>query len=97
LVGVLDLNPGHDGPSRIVSQLRERFDQAGVTYLIDDTDERAGAKFAAMDLIGLPFQIITGPKLADQQLVEFKLRRTGERHEVSIDDAVRLVCEGLAD
>ncbi len=97
LVGVLDLKPGHDGTSRIVSQLRERFDQVGVTYLIDDTDERAGAKFAAMDLIGLPFQIITGPKLADQQLVEFKLRRTGERHEVSIDDAVRLVCEGLAD
>jgi Prolyl-tRNA synthetase len=96
-VGVLDLKPGHQGTAGILSQLQERFDHMGVTYLIDDTDERAGAKFAAMDLIGVPFQIITGPKLADQQLVEFKVRRTGARHEVSVDDAVRLVAEGLAN
>jgi Prolyl-tRNA synthetase len=95
-VGMLDLKPGHQGTASILSQLRGQFEQMGVTYLIDDTHERAGAKFAAMDLIGVPFQIITGPKLADRQLVEFKVRRTGARHEISVHEAVRLVAEGLA-
>jgi prolyl-tRNA synthetase len=56
--------------------------------LLDDRDERAGAKFADADLMGLPWQIIVGPKGAANKRVELKRRATGERHEVSPEDAL---------
>ena len=55
--------------------------------LYDDRDERAGAKFADADLMGLPWQIIVGPRGAAAGTVELKRRATGERLELSIDDA----------
>ena len=59
--------------------------------LYDDTDERPGGKFAKADLIGMPWQIIAGPKSLADGKVEIKNRGTGERHLLSIEDAVRLV------
>jgi prolyl-tRNA synthetase len=56
--------------------------------LYDDLDARAGAKFAAMDLIGLPWQVIVGPKGAGAGEVEIKRRATGERRTVHLDAAV---------
>jgi prolyl-tRNA synthetase len=59
-----------------------------VDVLYDDTDERAGAKFASMDLIGLPWQVIVGPKgLADGK-VELKRRSDGSRENVSPADVL---------
>ena len=52
---------------------------AGVSVLYDDRDERAGAKFATMDLIGLPLQLIVGPKGLKSGEVEIKERKSGER------------------
>jgi prolyl-tRNA synthetase len=57
----------------------------GIDVLYDDTDERAGAKFASMDLIGLPWQIVIGPKGAEKGVVEFKNRKTGEKQELSVE------------
>ena len=51
--------------------------------LLDDTDERAGAKFATMDLIGIPWQLTIGPRGVKEDRVELKARRTGERHDLS--------------
>jgi prolyl-tRNA synthetase len=62
--------------------------QAGIEVLLDDTDERAGAKFATMDLIGLPFQLIVGPRGLKQGEVEVKDRKTGERVSLSPEAAV---------
>ena len=56
--------------------------------LLDDRDERAGAKFADADLMGMPWQIIVGPKGAAAGRVEVKQRCTGERRELSVDDAL---------
>jgi prolyl-tRNA synthetase len=53
--------------------------------LYDDTDERAGAKFATMDLIGLPIQVIIGPRGLSDGNVEIKIRATGERETLSIE------------
>ena len=64
--------------------------QAGVEVLYDDRDERAGTKFADCDLIGLPWQIIGGRGL-DKGLVEVKNRKSGERAEVTIEDALKKV------
>ncbi|MCU0892389.1 MAG: His/Gly/Thr/Pro-type tRNA ligase C-terminal domain-containing protein, partial [Sandarakinorhabdus sp.] len=64
---------------------------AGVDVLYDDRDERGGAKFATADLIGLPWQVIVGPKGLAAGIVELKRRATGERIEVPIDTVVSRV------
>jgi hypothetical protein len=56
---------------------------AGRDPLYDDTDARGGAKFATMDLIGVPWQLIVGPKGIAEGVVEIKNRKTGERHTAS--------------
>ena len=56
-----------------------------VEPLVDDRDENAGAKFAAMDLIGLPWQAVVGPRGVRQGVVELKHRASGERIELSPD------------
>jgi prolyl-tRNA synthetase len=61
---------------------------AGLDVLYDDRDERGGAKFATMDLIGLPWQLIVGPKGLKNGVVELKRRATGEREELSFESAL---------
>jgi len=66
----------------------ERLRAAGVEVLYDDRDERAGAKFADMDLIGLPWQLVIGPRSLARGVVELKRRRDGAREELSLDSAL---------
>ena len=61
---------------------------SGIEVLYDDRDERGGVKLGSMDLIGLPWQLIIGPRGLAQGLVELKNRRTGEKEELSIDSAL---------
>ena len=56
--------------------------------LYDDRDERAGAKFATADLIGMPWQVIVGPKSLAEGKVELKRRATGERELLPVADVV---------
>ena len=70
--------------------------QAGLSPLYDDTDQRGGAKFASMDLIGLPWQLTIGPRGAADGMVEMKYRRTGEKFEMPIADAVAKVLQTKA-
>ncbi|MEK9752671.1 MAG: proline--tRNA ligase [Rhodospirillaceae bacterium] len=60
----------------------------GVEVLYDDRDARAGAKFADMDLIGLPWQLVIGPRGLKSSTVELKHRGTGEREEISLESAL---------
>jgi prolyl-tRNA synthetase len=60
--------------------------RSGASVLYDDTDERPGAKFARMDLIGVPWQTIVGPKSLASGVVEVKRRATGERDEKKLED-----------
>ena len=53
--------------------------------LYDDTAERPGAKFASMDLIGLPWQVVVGPRGLEKGMVEVKNRKTGAKEEMSAD------------
>jgi prolyl-tRNA synthetase len=68
----------------LYGQLRE----AGLDTLYDDRDESAGAKFAAMDLIGLPWQLALGPRSLAAGTVELKNRATGAKEELSIEAAI---------
>jgi prolyl-tRNA synthetase len=65
-----------------------KLNGAGVEVLYDDRDERGGAKLAGMDLIGLPWQLIIGPRGLAAGTVELKNRRSGEREELSLDSAL---------
>ena len=65
----------------------------GLEPLYDDTDERAGAKFATQDLIGLPWRITVGPRGLKNGVVELTSRRSGESEEMPPEDAVRRLAE----
>ena len=65
-----------------------KLKEAGIEVLYDDRDERGGVKLGTMDLIGLPWQVIIGPRGIAAGTVELKRRATGERDEVGLDAAL---------
>ena len=69
----------------------ERLEAAGIEVLYDDTDTRAGAKFATMDLIGLPWRITVGPRGLKNGVVELTSRRTGESEEMTPEAAIEKI------
>ena len=76
---VLNLKTGDGATDAACETLYRDLAAAGVDVLYDDRDERPGAKFATADLIGMPWQIIVGPKGLAEGKVEVKRRATGER------------------
>lgn len=81
--GLVNLKAGDGATDGACEDLYEKLGNAGIDVLYDDTDERAGAKFATMDLVGLPWQIIVGPKGVAQGEFELKNRATGERESLT--------------
>lgn len=87
-VGLINLKAGDEACTAACDSLYAALGKAGVEVLYDDRDERAGAKFADMDLIGVPWQVIVGPKGVKAGIAEIKNRRTGERSELPLDAVV---------
>ena len=85
-VGIINLRFKDDNCSAACDSLYSKLLDHGVEVLYDDRDAGAGTKFADMDLIGLPWQIIIGPKGLDKGVYELKNRRTGERTEHSVKE-----------
>ncbi len=73
--------------------LRRACSLPGIETAYDDRDERGGAKLATMDLIGLPWQVIVGPRGIAAGTVELKRRSSGERHELSVESALARLAE----
>ncbi len=94
-VGLINLKPGDAATDAVCESLHDRLENAGIEVLYDDVDSRAGAKFATMDLIGLPFQIIAGPRGVKDGVVEVKDRQTGERETLTVDAAFNRIQEAL--
>ncbi len=92
-VAVVNLKVGDDTCMTCADYLYARLQAAGADPIYDDRDDRPGAKLAAMDLIGIPWQIIIGPRGMDNGVVEVKNRRTGEAVEVSPDSALTMVMQ----
>lgn len=90
-VGLLNLKAGDKRAEVIAESIYHTLCQQSIEVLYDDRDERAGTKFADMDLIGLPWQLIIGAKTLDNQMVEVKCRRTGQREELSLEAALKRV------
>ncbi len=94
-VGLINLKAGDAGTDAACADLYKQLETAGIDVLYDDTDERAGGKFATMDLIGLPFQLIVGPKGVKSGEVEVKDRKSGERLTMPPDAAVKKLVEAV--
>ena len=90
-LGLIALRHGDADVDRVCAEVYEKAQSAGLEVLYDDREIRAGGKFADMDLIGLPWQIIIGPKGIAAGVVELKNRKSGERLELSLDDALTRV------
>jgi prolyl-tRNA synthetase len=90
-VGLINLKASDaaccEAADRVYAQLRN----AGLEVLYDDREVSPGIKFAEMDLIGLPWQLVIGPRGVGRGIAELKRRAGGERHEIAFQDAVARV------
>jgi prolyl-tRNA synthetase len=87
-VSIINMKPGDAGCDTASEQVYAALSKAGIDVLLDDTDERAGAKFATADLIGVPLQVIVGPRGIANGEVELKTRKTGSRENLSVEAAI---------
>jgi prolyl-tRNA synthetase len=86
---VLNLKAGDAGTDAACERLYRELSAAGRDVLYDDRDDRPGAKFATADLIGIPWQVVVGPKSLAEGKVELKRRGGGERELLSVEDAIQ--------
>ena len=90
-VGVISLRPGDAAVDAACETAYAALTAAGKEPLLDDTNDRPGGKFATMDLIGLPWQLIIGPRGLADGVVELKRRATGERQTLPLDQALAAI------
>ncbi|HEY4114742.1 MAG TPA: proline--tRNA ligase [Rhizomicrobium sp.] len=88
-VAVMNLKAGDAKTDAACEELYAKLMAAGKDVLYDDTDDRPGAKFATQDLIGIPWQVIVGPRGLEKGVVEVKNRATGAREEMTTEALLR--------
>jgi prolyl-tRNA synthetase len=88
---VLNLRAGDAGCDAVCEKAYKALSDARIDPLYDDRDDRPGAKFAATDLVGIPWQLIVGPKGVADGVVELKRRVTGERQTVPLEAALKAI------
>ncbi|WP_409433659.1 proline--tRNA ligase [Litorimonas sp. RW-G-Af-16] len=89
--GIINLKTGDEAADAACEDLYAKLTAAGIDPLYDDKDDRGGQKFARMDLIGLPYQIVVGPRGLKNGVVEVKTRATGEKQEMTPDAAIAFI------
>ena len=87
-VGLVTMRGDDEASVAAADDIYAKLTAAGVEVLYDDRDERGGVKLGTMDLIGLPWQLIIGPRGLAQGIVELKNRASGDKQEVSIESAL---------
>ncbi|WP_071798886.1 proline--tRNA ligase [Natronohydrobacter thiooxidans] len=91
--GIVNLKQGDAAADAACEGLYKALTAKGLEPLYDDRAERAGAKFATMDLIGLPWRITVGPRGLEKGVVELTSRRSGESEEISPEAAVDRIAQ----
>ena len=92
-VGLVTMRADDAATIAAAEDLYSKLNDAGVEVLYDDRDDRGGVKLSTMDLIGLPWQVIIGPRGIANGVVELKRRATGEREELSVESALARLTE----
>ena len=90
---VVNLRPGAADVDAVAEQAYKALTELGKEPLLDDRDDRPGAKFASLDLVGIPWQLIVGPKGVADGVVEIKRRATGERQTLPLEAALKVIAE----
>ncbi|MDB5454968.1 MAG: proline--tRNA ligase [Caulobacter sp.] len=93
-VGLINLRQGDAACDAACEAAEKALTAAGKSVLYDDTDARGGGKFATMDLIGLPWQVIIGPKGVAEGVVELKHRATGDRATAPLAAVIAQITAG---
>ena len=96
-IGLINLNPGDARTDELSERLYNTLTQKGLDVLYDNRDERAGAKFSDMDLIGLPWQAVIGPRGAVAGEIEVKNRKNGHKQTLDFEAACALLAEPPSD
>ena len=95
-VGLIGIKLNDPLVSQKCAEIYEKLQSiSGLEVLYDDRNESPGFKFANMDLIGIPIQVVIGPKALEQGQIEVKLRRSGDKLEVSFDQIIDFIKEQL--
>ena len=89
--GIVNLKQGDSETDAACDALYDGLRALGLDPLYDDRQERAGGKFATMDLIGLPWRITVGPRGLKNGVVELTSRRTGQSEEMPVETALERV------
>jgi prolyl-tRNA synthetase len=88
---VVNLRPGTAEVDAVAEQAYKALIGMGKEPVLDDRDDRPGAKFASLDLVGIPWQLIVGPKGVAEGVVELKRRAGGERQTLPLDAALKVI------
>ena len=96
-IGLINLKPGDARTDELSERLYKTLTQKGLDVLYDNRDERAGAKFSDMDLIGLPWQAVIGPRGAVAGEIEVKNRKNGHKQTLDFEAACALLAEPPSD
>ena len=95
-IGLVNLRSGDAACDAAAGDLYAKLRKAGLEVLYDDRTESPGVKFATMDLIGLPWQLVVGPRGVKAGTVELKRRRTGEKHDLPAEAVINKLTGPLA-
>lgn len=90
-VAIINLKNGDENCDKICEEIYQKLLAKNIEVLYDDTKNGAGQKFANMDLIGIPTQIIIGPKGSTAGIAEVKDRKSGEKKEVRIEEVLNFI------
>lgn len=89
--GIISMKPDAEDVAEVADEAYDKLSAAGKDPLYDETADRAGPKFARMELIGLPWQLTVGPRGVKSGTVELKRRATGEKEDLSLESAINKV------
>jgi prolyl-tRNA synthetase len=95
-LGIVNMKSGDQAVDAACEDIYAALTSAGRDVLYDDTDNRAGQKFAAMDLIGLPWQVVVGPRGVAAGEVEVKNRKDGSRQTMTPEAAINMLQSAVA-
>ncbi len=96
-VSVIPLDPKKEDCAAATVKLVQELLEAGLDVVVDDRNERPGFKFADNDLMGFPYQIVIGKRGLKNGTFELKDRATGEREDISIDEAAAIVAARVSE
>ena len=91
IVGIINLRVNDEACDLKCEEIYTDLREKGIDVLYDNRDESIGTKFADMDLIGLPWQIIVGPRSLKEDKIEIKNRSSGIKEILHIDDALKRI------